>query len=97
LQDRAAARGLSLVLLAVVAGIVVPWLAVLTLVALSILWPENQLPHVLLGVWLAVIAAYLVPPLLPGRQLGPNDNWPKRIAYAALIGPILWVSLARSR
>ncbi len=75
----------------VLAGIAVSWLAVLALIVLSIVWPDNQVPHVLLGAWLCVIAAYLAPPLLRGRRLGPTDNWPKRIAYAPLVGPILYV------
>jgi hypothetical protein len=93
-MGRQNARAISWILLAVLAGIVAPWLGLAALVALSILWPENQVPHVLLGLWLCVTGAYLVLPLLPGRRLGPSDNWPKRIAYAPLVGPILWVALA---
>jgi hypothetical protein len=93
-MNRQNAGAISWILLAVLAGIVVPWLGLATLVALSILWPANQVPHVLLGLWLCVTTAYLVMPLLPGRQLGPSDNWPKRIAYAPLVGPVLWFALA---
>jgi hypothetical protein len=93
-MGRRNARAISWILLAVLAGIVAPWLGLAALVALSMLWPANQVPHVLLGIWLCVTAAYLVLPLLPGKELGPNDNWPKRIAYAPLVGPILWVALA---
>jgi hypothetical protein len=93
-MNRQNAGAMRWVLLAVLAGVVVPWLGLAALVALSILWPANQVPHVLLGVWLCVAVAYLVVPLLPGRGLGPTDNWPKRIAYAPLVGPVLWVALA---
>jgi hypothetical protein len=93
-MGRQNSRAMSWTLLVVLAGIVVPWLGLAALVALSILWPANQIPHVLLAIWLCVTTAYLVLPLLPGRRLGPNDNWPRRIAYAPLVGPILWVALA---
>lgn len=93
-MNRRTADAIRWILLAVLAGIVVPWLGLATLVALSILWPANQVPHVLLGIWLCVTTAYLVLPLLPGRGLGPSDNWPKRIAYAPLLGPVLWVARA---
>jgi hypothetical protein len=91
------ARALGRLLFLVLAAIVVSWLAVLALMVLSIVWPANQVPHVLLGAWLCLIAAYLVPPLLPGRRLGPTDNWPKRIAYAPLVGPILWIEVGVRR
>jgi hypothetical protein len=81
------------------AGIVVSWLAVLTLVALSFLWPANQVPQVLLGVWLCVITAYLLTPVLPGGGFSPSDSWPRRIAYAPLVGPVFWLGpkLRRAR
>jgi apolipoprotein N-acyltransferase len=90
-MDQQNARTIGWILLAVLAGIVVSWLGLAALVALSILWPANQVLHVLLGVWLCVIAVYLG---VPG---GPNDNWPKRIVYAPLVGPILWVGLRARR
>jgi hypothetical protein len=80
---------LARLLLAVLAGVVVGWLGVAALLAVSIVWPTNQVPHVLLGIWLCLIAAGLV---LPGRP-GPSDNWPKRIAYAPLVGLVFWVGL----
>ena len=92
-MDRQGARALGRILVAVLIAIVGSWLTVVALVALSFLWPANQVLHVLLGVWLCVIAVYLALPVLPGRQLRSTDNWPKRIAYAPLVGPIIWIVL----
>jgi hypothetical protein len=47
-------------LLAAWAVAIVSWLGLAVLVALSIIWPANQLPHVLLGVWLCAIVAWPV-------------------------------------
>jgi len=90
-MDRQNARSIGRVLLAALVGIVMSWLGLAALVALSILWPANEVRHVLLGVWVCVIAVHL------GVSSGPNDNWPKRIAYAPLVGPILWVGLKARR
>jgi len=92
-MDRQNARVLRRLFLAVFTGIAVSWLAVLTLVALSFLWPANQLPHALLGVWLGVIAAYLLLPARPDRESNPDDNWPRRTAFAPLVGPVFWIGL----
>ena len=86
-MDQQNARTLGRILLAVLAGIVVSWLGLAALVSLNILWPANQVLHVLLGVWLGVAAVYL------GVSGGPNDNWAKRIAFAPLVGPVLWAGL----
>jgi hypothetical protein len=91
-MDRPNARALGRLFMVVFAGIVVSWLAVLTLAALSFLWPANQVPHVLLGVWLCVITVYLLTPVLPGG-FSPSDSWPKRIAFAPLVGPVVWLGL----
>jgi apolipoprotein N-acyltransferase len=50
-------RSIARMLLAVWGGMVVSWLGVAALVVLSILWPANQVPHVLLSVWLCAIVA----------------------------------------
>ncbi len=81
----------------VFAGIIVSWIALLTLVALSFLWPANQVPHVLLGVWLCVITVYLLKPVLPGGEFSSSDSWPKRIAFAPLVGPVIWIGLKLRR
>lgn len=90
-MDRPTAQALRRLFVVVFAGIVVSWLAVLTLAALSFLWPANQVPHVLLGVWLCVITVYLLTPVLPGGGFSPSDSWPKRIAFAPLVGPVGWL------
>lgn len=96
-MDRPTARALSRLIVLVLTGIFISWLAVLTLAALSFLWPANQVPHVLVGVWLGVIAGYLLTPVLPGGGLGSSDSWARRIAYAPLVGPVIWIGLKLRR
>lgn len=55
-----ASRAVTLVLLVAGTAIVVSWLGLAALVTLSVLWPANQVPHVLLGVWLCAIVARLL-------------------------------------
>jgi hypothetical protein len=50
-----ASRAVTRVVLVVGTGIVVSWLGLAALVTLSVLWPANQVPHVLLGGWLCAI------------------------------------------
>lgn len=58
-MNQRTARAVVRMLLAAWAVVVVSWLGFATLVALSILWPGNRVPHVLLGLWLCAIVAYL--------------------------------------
>jgi apolipoprotein N-acyltransferase len=79
-------RSIARMLLAVWAGMVVSWLGLAALVALSMLWPANQVPHVLLGVWLCAIVALQV---WPGERFRRRDlGLPMQIFYAPL-DPIL--------
>ena len=56
-------RALGRIVLAGLSGIVVSWLGLAALVALTIiLWPGGLVPLVLLGVWLCAIVACLVWP-----------------------------------
>ena len=56
-------RALGRVVLAGLSGIVVSWLGLAALVALTIiLWPGGLVPLVLLGVWVCAIVACLVWP-----------------------------------
>ena len=66
--------------MAVWAGMVVSWLGMMALVALSILWPANQVPHVLLGVWLCAILALQAWP--GGRFRRRGLSLPMRIFFA---------------
>jgi hypothetical protein len=89
MMNRQQVRAIARMILAAFAGIVVGWLSVAALVVLSILWPANQVPHVMLGIWLCVIAIYL------GLSIGRSrdSRWLLHIAYAPLTGPIMWVAL----
>jgi hypothetical protein len=86
-QGRAIAR----MILAAFAGIIVGWLAVAALVVLSILWPANQVPHVMLGIWLCVMAVYLGLAIRRSR----DNKWLLQIAYAPLTGPVMWAVAIR--
>ena len=56
-------RALGRIVLAGLSGIVVSWLGLAALVALTIiLWPGGLVPLVLLGVWVCAIVACLVWP-----------------------------------
>lgn len=83
--DPRSSRKLRRMLLAAWAVVIVSWLGLAVLVALSIIWPANQVPHVLLGVWLCAIVAQVV---WPGKFSRTYDRLPERIlvAPAALIG-----------
>jgi hypothetical protein len=83
-----AGRSLSRILLAFWAGMIASWLGVAALVALSILWPANQVPHVLLGLWACAVAAQQVWP--GGRFRNRDLSLPIQILFAPL-GPMLQV------
>jgi hypothetical protein len=73
--------------LTVCALILVGWLGAAALIAISIAWPANQVPHLLLGIWLGVITLGLAWPDWPDR----NASWVLRVAYAPLVGPVTFV------
>jgi hypothetical protein len=50
------ARSIRRIAIAVVSGLLVSWLGVAALIALSVAWPHNPVPRVLLAVW-GVLAA----------------------------------------
>ena len=78
-------RAIAWVVFAIVAGLIVSWLGVAMLVVLSLAWPANQVPHVLLVVWLCAIVCDLA---LPGGWPRGNVGLGKRILFAPL-GPLL--------
>ena len=78
--DEQSSRALSRVLLGLAIGFVLSWSGLTALVILSCLWPANQVPHVLLGVWLFAIAARLVWPGLDRRAL--------RVTWQAIFAPL---------
>jgi hypothetical protein len=88
-MDRRNGKIIARMILAALAGIVVGWPAVAALVVLSILWPANQIPDVMLGIWLCVIAAYLGLAIRHSR----GNRWLLHLAYAPLTGPIMWVAV----
>jgi predicted membrane protein len=77
-----ASRAVTRVLLVVGTGIVVSWLGLAALVTLSVLWPANQVPHVLLGVWLCVIVATLVVRLLRTGLSFRDTSWLWQMLFA---------------
>jgi hypothetical protein len=81
-------RAIAQVVLAIVAGLVVSWLGMAALVVLSFAWPANQVPHVLLVVWLCAIVCDLA---LPGGWPRGDAGLGKRILFAPL-GPPLRVA-----
>jgi hypothetical protein len=91
-------RSLSRILLAFSAAVIASWLGLAALVALSILWPANQVPHVLLGAWLSAIVAQQVWP--GGRFRNRGLRLPAQILLAPP-GPMfhaghrIWRALGR--
>jgi hypothetical protein len=89
-------RSLGRIVLAMFAGIVVSWLGLAALVALSIiLWPAPSVPLVLLGVWLCAIVAGL---LWPGGRLWRDQSLFGQILLAPLdpiarVGGRIWKAL----
>jgi hypothetical protein len=86
-------RAIAWVVLAMVAGVVASWLGVAVLVVVSLAWPANQVPHVLLVVWLCAIVCDLA---LPGGWPRGDVGLGKRILFAPL-GPLLRAGLAVRR
>lgn len=82
-------RAIPWVILAIAAGLIVSWLGMAALVALSLAWPANPVPHVLLVVWLCAIVWDLA---LPGGWLRGDAGLGKRILFAPL-GPLLRAGL----
>jgi len=74
-------RSLAWMLLGAWAVTVLSWLGVAALVTLSVLWPANQVPHVLLAVWLCAIAGRVI---WLARRPGLHEDWPVRILFAPL-------------
>jgi hypothetical protein len=89
-------RAIGQIVLAMFAGIVVSWLGLAALVVLTIiLWPTNQVPLVLLGVWLCAIVTGL---LWPGGRLWQHQSLPTQILLAPLdplarLGGRIWTAL----
>jgi hypothetical protein len=82
-------RALSWMLLAGWAVVMVSWAGLALLVALSIVWPANQVPHLLLGVCLCAIVAQCTWPSrftqsydLPGRILFAPAALPSSLVRA---------------
>jgi hypothetical protein len=71
-------RAVSRMLLAGWAAVMVSWMGLAALVALSILWPANQVPHVLLGVYLCAIVAQCTWP----SRFTQSCDLPWRIVFA---------------
>jgi len=78
-------RTITRVALAVVAGLVVSWAGVVALVVLSVAWPANKVPHVLLVVWLSAVVCDLA---WPGGWSRAGAGLGVRILVAPL-GPVV--------
>jgi hypothetical protein len=75
-------RALARIALAALSGVVVSWLGLAALVALTIiLWPGGLVPLLLLGVWLCAIVACLV---WPGGRLWRDPDLRTLILMAPL-------------
>ena len=89
-------RALGRIVLAALVGIVVSWLGLAALVALTIiLWPGGLVPLVLLGVWLCAIVACLG---WPSGRLWRDPSLRTLILVAPLdpiarVGGRIWTAL----
>jgi uncharacterized membrane protein YqjE len=74
-MDRTNARALQRVFLALLAGIAVSWAGVVALMALSVLWPRNHIPQILLATWvLAAVASVAMAWPQDEKQAGPSKG-----------------------
>jgi uncharacterized membrane protein len=74
-MDRAGARALQRMFLPLLAGIVVSWAGVVALMTLSVLWPRNHIPQILLAAWvLAAIASVAMAWPQDEKQPGPTKG-----------------------
>ena len=83
-------RALARVALATLAGLVVSWAGVAVLVALSIAWPANHVPLVLLLIWLGAIACTVS---LPGGWPRGDVGVVTRLVFAPM-GPLVRLGFA---
>lgn len=68
---------------ALLAGLVVSWGGVAALITLSVLWPRNLVPPILLAVWVLSAVASVA-------MSGPDERWPGRPEGWAIL---LWAPL----
>jgi hypothetical protein len=70
--DSGGGRAIRRLLIAAVTGWLVSWLAVGALITLSIAWPHNWVPRVLLVAWAVLAAVSLA---IPGSKSSSLDRW----------------------
>ena len=70
MMDARTGRSIQRMLLTAWAVVIVSWLALAALAALSILWPANPVPQVLLGLSVCAVVARVAWPGQPGRARG---------------------------
>jgi hypothetical protein len=74
-MDPTTARALQRMFLTLLAGIVISWAGVVALMTLSVLWPGNHIPQILLAVWvLAAAASVAMAWPQDERQAGPSKG-----------------------
>jgi hypothetical protein len=66
------ARGIRRLVIAVLSGWLVSWLGVAALITLSVTWPHNPIPRVLLVVWAVLAAVSFAIPGVSLRAIRPR-------------------------
>ena len=84
-------RGIRRLTIAVLSGLLVSWLGVAALITLSIAWPRDPVPRILLGAWAVLAAVSLV---IPGASLKTIRGRGPVLAAAVPFLPFARVALA---
>jgi hypothetical protein len=84
-------RGLRRLVIAALSGWLVSWLGVAVLITLSVAWPHNPIPRVLLAAWAVLVAVSFV---IPGASLGAIRGRGPVVVLAAPFVPFARAALA---
>jgi uncharacterized SAM-binding protein YcdF (DUF218 family) len=77
-------RGVARLIIALLAGWLISWLGVAVLIALSVAWPHNPDPRLLLGTWAFLVVICLA--ITGGRGHGDSKiGWPVLVLYLAFL------------
>jgi len=93
--DSSAARSLQRIFLALLAGWLVTWGGIAALTALTVLWPHNHVPQILLAAWVLAAVAAVAASWADERK--PNGRGHGFLLLVAPLHPLLRAGLAVHR
>lgn len=73
--DQSAGRSVQRMFLALLAGWLVTWGGIAALIALTVLWPHNHVPQILLAVWVLAAVASVAASWEDERKPNGRGHW----------------------